>query len=253
MQDSGNKLVSLRAKRLNKSKKILVLQNADCENLGTFESAIKNKGIGYQYKHLYNFEKVPFDLKGYSGLIILGGPMNVYETKKYPFLVDEERIINEAIKKDIPTLGICLGAQLIAKAAGAKVFAGKKKEIGWYPIVLTESGMNDSLFAGFEKEITVFQWHGDTFDLPLYAKRLAGSELFPNQAFRIGKKIVGLQFHLEVTGKAIYNWMEEYKEELDDLEDYIDSNKIKKDTTEKIENLKKEAEKFYSNFLKLMD
>lgn len=230
-----------------------MLQNTDCENLGSFEASIKNKGMGYQYKRLYNYEKVPFDLTGYSGLIILGGPMNVYETKKYPFLVDEERIINEAIKKDVPTIGICLGAQLIAKAAGTKVFAGKKKEIGWYTISLTEEGQNDSLFADFEKEITVFQWHGDTFDIPSKGKRLAGSELFPNQAFRIGKKIVGLQFHLEVTEKAIYKWMEEYKDELCDPQNGIDFNKIKKDTTEKIENLKKGAERFCSNFLKLMD
>ncbi len=237
---------------MNKRRKILVLQNASCENLGSLETAIKSQGMEYQYKNLDRGDKVPLSLKGYAGLVILGGPMSVYETEKYPFLIDEERIINEAINKNFPTIGICLGAQLIAKVKGAKVFAGNKKEIGWYPIFLTHSGLNDSLFADFKTEITVFQWHGDTFDIPSGAIRLAGSELFPNQVFRIGEQIVGLQFHLEVTKEAIYKWMEEYKEELCDPQNGIDSNKIKRDTTEKIENLKKEAEKFYSNFFKLM-
>ncbi len=131
-------------------------------------------------------------------------------------------------------------------------FAGKKKEIGWYSVSLTCDGMSDALFAGFEKDITVFQWHGDTFDIPSGAKRLAESELFPNQAFKIGEKIIGLQFHLEVTEEAAFEWMEEYKEELNSLKDYIDPKKMRNDTTKKIENLKKSAQQFYNNFFKLI-
>ena len=233
-------------------KKILVLQNIGCENLGTMEAAIKNRNMEYHYIQLYNNDKVPENLSGYSALIILGGPMNVYETKQHPYLLDEERLIHEAINKKIATLGLCLGSQLIAKTAGAKVFAGKKKEIGWYSVSLTCDGMSDALFAGFEKDITVFQWHGDTFDIPSGAKRLAESELFPNQAFKIGEKIIGLQFHLEVTEEAAFEWMEEYKEELNSLKDYIDPKKIRNDTSKKIENLKKSAQQFYNNFFKLV-
>ena len=91
----------------------------------------------YHYIQLYNNDKVPENLSGYSALIILGGPMNVYETKQHPYLLDEERLIHEAIDKKIATLGLCLGSQLIAKTAGAKVIAGKKKEIGWYSVFLT--------------------------------------------------------------------------------------------------------------------
>ncbi|MEE9165593.1 MAG: type 1 glutamine amidotransferase [Nitrospinota bacterium] len=233
-------------------KKILVLQNIGCEDLGTMEAAVKSRNMEYHYIHLYNNDKVPENLYGYSALIILGGSMNVYETKQHPFLVDEERLIHEAIDKKIATLGLCLGAQLIAKTAGAKVIAGKKKEIGWYPVSLTNDGLSDPLFAGFEKEITVFQWHGDTFEIPPGAKRLAESELFPNQAFKIGEKIVGLQFHLEVSEEAVFEWMEEYSKELNSLKDYIDPEKMRKDTTEKIENLKKSAQQFYNNFFKLI-
>lgn len=233
-------------------KKILVLQNIDCEDLGTMESAIKSRDMEYQYLHLYNKDLAPQNLDGYSALIILGGPMNVYETDRHHFLIDEERLINEAIQKDIPTLGICLGAQLIANTAGAKVFAGSKKEIGWYSISLTTDGLNDPLFIGFEKNNTVFQWHGDTFNVPARAKRLAESGLFPNQAFKIGEKIIGLQFHLEVTEEAIYKWIGEYKEELNSLKDYINPNKIKKDTEEKIEKLNKLAETFYNSFLEMI-
>lgn len=233
-------------------KKILVFKNIGCEDLGTMASAIKSRNMEYQYLHLYNKDRAPQSLDGYSGLIILGGPMNVYETDKHPFLIDEERLINEAIQKDIPTLGICLGAQLIAKTAGAKVFAGNKKEIGWYSMSLTTDGLNDPLFTDCEKDITVFQWHGDTFNIPEKAKRLAESDLFPNQAFKIGEKIVGLQFHLEVTEEAIYKWMEEYKEELNFLKDYINPKKIRKDTEEKIENLNKLAGIFYNSFFKMI-
>ncbi len=237
---------------VKKMKKILVLQNIGCEDLGTMEAAITSRNIEYQYIHLYNNDKVPENLSGYSALIILGGPMNVYETKEHPYFLDAERLIREAIDKNIATLGLCLGSQLIAKTSGAKVLAGKKKEIGWYPVALTGDGLSDPLFAGFEKDITVFQWHGDTFDIPSGGKRLAESELFPNQAFKIGEKIIGLQFHLEVTEEAAFEWMDEYKEELNSLKGYIDPEKMRKDTTEKIENLKKLAQQFYENFFKLI-
>ena len=216
------------------------------------EAAIKSRGMEYQYIRMHNNDNAPQTLADYSALIILGGPMNVYEIEQHPFLVDEERLIHEAINKNIPTLGLCLGAQLIAKTAGVTVFAGRKKEIGWYPVSLTNEGLNDPLLAGFENYLTVFQWHGDTFDIPSGAKRLAESELFPNQAFKISEMIIGLQFHLEVTEQAVYKWMEEYEKELDSLKDYIDPDKIRKDTAGKIKNLNELAQRFYTNFFRLI-
>ncbi|MEE8403613.1 MAG: type 1 glutamine amidotransferase, partial [Candidatus Hydrothermarchaeaceae archaeon] len=134
--------------------KFLVLQHKACEPLGYFESA-----LDYEYFRLYDGE-FPEGLQGYSGLIILGGPMNVYEGKRYPFMKDEDVLIKEALKTGIPTLGICLGAQLIAKAAGAKVWKGREKEIGWYEVGLTKEGKRDRIFSMFESPFTVFQWHG---------------------------------------------------------------------------------------------
>ncbi|MDP6626156.1 MAG: type 1 glutamine amidotransferase, partial [Nitrospinota bacterium] len=214
--------------------------------------AIESRGMEYHYIHLYNNDKAPQNLDAYSALIVLGGPMNVYETEKYPFLLDEERLVREAISKSIAVLGLCLGAQLIAKTAGAKVFAGRKKEIGWYPVSLTNEALDDALFTGFKKDMTVFQWHGDTFDVPSGAKRMAASELFPNQAFKLSEKIIALQFHLEVTEEAVYQWMQEYKEELNGLKGSIDPEKIRIETKEKIESLKILAQQFYDNFFKLI-
>ena len=233
-------------------KKILALKNVGCEGLGTLEDAIESRGMEYHYIHLYNNDKAPQNLDAYSALIVLGGPMNVYETEKYPFLIDEERLVREAISKSIAVLGLCLGAQLIAKTAGARVFAGRKKEIGWYPVSLTNDALDDTLFTGFKKDMTVFQWHGDTFDVPSGAKRMAASELFPNQAFKLSEKIIALQFHLEVTEEAVYQWMQEYQEELNGLKGSIDPEKIRIETKEKIESLKILAQQFYDNFFKLI-
>ena len=225
----------------------LVLQHIGCEDLGTIEQAMIHRGISYRYVRLFDGDPLPEDIKNYSGLIILGGPMNVYEEDVYPYLKDEDILIKEAVKRRIPVLGICLGGQLIAKATGAKVNKGTKKEIGWYDLLLTPGGKADKVFKNFPERLTVFQWHGDTFDIPSDATLLAGSVLFPNQAFRIGDNIYGLQFHLEVTQKMISRWINEYKDELSSL-DYIDPEKIIKDTDKYIKTLSQHAELFYNRF-----
>ncbi len=225
----------------------LVLQHIGCEDLGTIEQAMIHRGISYRYVRLFDGDPLPEDIKNYSGLIILGGPMNVYEEDVYPYLKDEDILIKEAVKRRIPVLGICLGGQLIAKATGAKVNKGAKKEIGWYDLLLTPGGKADKVFKNSPERLTVFQWHGDTFDIPSDATHLAGSVLFPNQAFRIGDNIYGLQFHLEVTQKMISRWINEYKDELSSL-DYIDPEKIIKDTDKYIKTLSQHAELFYNRF-----
>ncbi|OGW55083.1 MAG: hypothetical protein A2Z60_00260 [Nitrospirae bacterium RIFCSPLOWO2_02_42_7] len=225
----------------------LVLQHIGCEDLGTIEQAMIHRGISYRYVRLFDGDPLPEDIKNYSGLIILGGPMNVYEEDVYPYLKGEDILIKEAVKRRIPVLGICLGGQLIAKATGAKVNKGAKKEIGWYDLLLTPGGKADKVFKNSPERLTVFQWHGDTFDIPSDATHLAGSVLFPNQAFRIGDNIYGLQFHLEVTQKMISRWINEYKDELSSL-DYIDPEKIIKDTDKYIKTLSQHAELFYNRF-----
>lgn len=228
----------------------LVLQHIECEDLGTIGPAMSGRGIGAKYIRLFDGEPVPQDIERYAGIIILGGPMNVYEEDEYPYLKDEDMLIKKAIHKGSPVLGICLGGQLIAKATGAFVKKGTKKEIGWYKLNLTQGGKEDKAFGRLPEEITVFQWHGDTFDIPQGAKHLAGSELFPNQAYRVSNNIYGLQFHLEVTEKTINKWIAEYQDELAAL-DYINADQIIKDTSHYIDNLSKYAELFYDKFFSM--
>ena len=139
-------------------------------------------------------------------LIVLGGPIGAYEEHTYPFLRDELRLIETALRQDVPTLGICLGAQLLAKALGAGVYPGAAKEIGIAPIALTPEGLQSSLRHLTEDRLAL-HWHGDTFDLPQHATRLASTDITPNQAFAVGRKVLGLQFHLEAHAGGFERWL----------------------------------------------
>jgi GMP synthase (glutamine-hydrolysing) len=155
-------------------------------------------------------DPVPTNAGDYEAIVILGGPTAVYDD--LPYLQKEQELIRNAIRNDLPLLGICLGSQLIAQAVGGHVYKAKKKEIGWHNVYLTPSSRND-LFRGIaQKTIKVFQWHGDTYHLPSNVKILAYSDLYP-QAFRIGSA-VGIQFHVEVNEPLIRTWMNEYRADL---------------------------------------
>ena len=189
--------------------KILSVQNIGCETLGLLEQMFVHDGYSVQKVNAQN-DPLPSSPLGYDAIVILGGPMSVYDD--LPYLQKEQELIRNAIKNDTPVLGVCLGSQLIAQAAGGRVYKGKKKEIGWYDVYLTPASSND-IFRGFtDKTIRIFQWHGDTYDLPANAKILAYSDLYP-QAFRIGSA-VGIQFHFEVDEPLIQTWMKEYSAEL---------------------------------------
>ncbi len=209
--------------------KLLVLRQVPHEHLGTFALAMISRNMIYQYVDLYQNDSKDISLNNIDGLIILGGPMNVHETDKYPFLEIEDRLIKKAIEKDIPVLGVCLGSQLIAKALGSTVKQNKEKEIGWYLLETTEEGGKDNLFKHLNTEETVFQWHGDTFDIPEGAVHLAQSSLCRNQAFRYGSKVYGLQFHIEVTPQMILEWLTvpENLKEISSLKDKINPEVIK--------------------------
>lgn len=193
-------------------------------------------------------DNLPSTVDGYNALVVLGGPVSVYE--KHQYLNDEERLIKTAMANSIPTLGICLGSQLIAKAAGARVYKDQRKEIGWYPIELTNDGMAD-VFKGLKKKITVFQWHGDTYDLPKNAVALARSELYPVQAFKVGST-VGIQFHLEVSKDMVMDWIREYKSELESVRNYIDINDIIAGFDTNANALNEYTRVLYRNFRKLI-
>ncbi len=150
-------------------------------------------------------EGVPAEAEDADLLIVLGGPIGVYEEAHYPFLVSELDLLRRRLAADLPTLGICLGAQLMARAAGGSVFPGHGKELGWTPLLLTEAGGRSALAA--LRDHAVLSWHGDTFALPPSATLLASTQAYPNQAFTVGRRGLGLQFHIEVTPTDFEGWL----------------------------------------------
>jgi GMP synthase-like glutamine amidotransferase len=177
------------------------LQHVPFEGLGEIRTWAEERGHQISSTRLYLGEKLPL-AKEFHWLVILGGPMNVYEDDKYPWLADEKKFILDAIEAGKIVMGICLGAQLMADVLGGKVQRNEHPEIGWYNVVLTPEAIKSPLFRGFPAIINVFQWHGDTFDIPPGAVRLGVSKACPNQGFEDGRAI-GLQFHLEYSLESI--------------------------------------------------
>lgn len=196
--------------------RIAVLQHFFCENAGVFEPVLAGLGHTIENVELFSGRAVP-DERDFDAWIVMGGPMNVDETERYVFLEPERELLGRLIARDCPVLGICLGAQLIARAAGARVYPKRPKEIGLFDVELTLAAAEDSLFRLFDNPQEVFQWHGDTFDLPEGAVHLAWSERFENQAFRLGRRVYALQFHLESTDKMIDELSEACSKELMEL------------------------------------
>jgi GMP synthase-like glutamine amidotransferase len=230
---------------------VLIIKHIDIEGPGLIEDCLRQEKIPFFILNLGPGIRFP-KIDGFTHLVILGGPMNVYEEDHYPFLKDEDLFIKEAIQSGKSVLGICLGAQLIAKALGAKVFKAPVKEIGWYDISLTEEGSRDSLFSNLPNTFPVFQWHEDTFEIPKAGKLIGTSSSVPHQAFRYGERVYGLQFHLEVTEEMIQEWIETYEEEFKDPHTLLPFSKaeIMTETEIKIETYTRRGIKFLNNFFK---
>jgi GMP synthase (glutamine-hydrolysing) len=195
--------------------KIYVLQHHPVENLGSIGDALEGAALAWQYVRVADGQPVPADMKGAGGLIVMGGPMAVYQTDRYPWLRDEMRLIEDAVKSSLPVLGVCLGAQIVAAALGAKVERNPNgKEIGWHSITLSDSAREDRLMRGLPAMITPFHWHGDIFELPRGAVSLAWSDKTACQAFRYGDKAYGFQFHFEVTREGVAAMADAFAKEL---------------------------------------
>jgi GMP synthase-like glutamine amidotransferase len=204
----------------------LVLQHVAVEGPGTLASYLARRGWTLTTVALYEGACLPEDAQEYQAVIVMGGPMGVYDEAEYPFLRDEHRFLTRVLEQGVPLLGICLGSQLLAKALGARVYRNPHKEIGWYTVDLTPAGAADPLFAGLTSPIPVFQWHGDAFDIPTGATPLASSPLCTHQAFRYGDRVYGLLFHLELTPDMIYSWMAAFHDELASVQGTIDPARI---------------------------
>ena len=176
--------------------------------------------------------------------------MNVDEEEKYPFLKQENIFIKDILDKEVPFLGICLGSQLLAKAAGAKVVKSPVKEVGFFNVELTAQGQNDPLFAGLELKWNVYQWHEDMFQIPAGGKLLVTASGCPHQALKAGNSAYGLQFHVEITDKSIREWSDEY---LSRHPDFLKARKEMLAAYKRIkESFHETAEIIYNNFLEMI-
>jgi GMP synthase (glutamine-hydrolysing) len=228
---------------------ILVFQHDPFEDLGVFAEILARQDGGYRVIRLFYGETPTTDWERVKALIVLGGPMRVQDEASFPFLRWEKRIIDAAIDEKVPILGIGLGAQLIASTLGTSVYRGPVKEIGWSSVSITPQGQVDSLLGYLPENATVFQWHSDGFDLPAGAVRLASSINFENQAFRVGKTIYGLQFHLEVTPRMIERWIDERSKDLAQTP-YITPDKIRADSQSYASTLRYYGERFVGEFVR---
>ncbi len=231
--------------------KILVFQHVPYEPLGTLDPLLKESGFRIRY---VNFGRQPESrpsLENFDALIILGGPMNSDQIESYPNLITEVEIIREAVDRDIAVLGICLGAQLLAKALGGSVSRNKSREIGWHDVELTAAGSVDPVLSTFSNVQSVFQWHEDGIGLPPGAIHLASSEASEVQAFKYGEHAYGLQFHLEVDESLIDRWLTvpaNQKTLLEEL-DRVDPEAIRQQSMDSMNGLETLSRKTFTRWL----
>ncbi len=231
---------------MKNEKNALVINHVPYENLGTLEDILVGNNYNIKFVEaslqLDNLDILEPDL-----IVILGGPIGVYEEENYPFLKTELDLIDKRIKADLPTIGICLGCQLIARVLGANVYPdGNGKEIGWSNISLSDAGVNSPL-ANL-KNTPVLHWHGDTFDLPESAIHLASSSKYQNQAFSYGKNVLALQFHPEVTAKGLERWFIGHACEISTTEG-ISVPQLREDTAKYALDLQQKAKKLWQELL----
>jgi GMP synthase-like glutamine amidotransferase len=220
---------------------LLILEHEESEGPGIFQPLLQESGRSFKRIQLFKGAAVPGG-ENLQGVLIMGGPMNVYEESAYPFLAEEDRFIKQCLRNAIPVLGICLGAQLIAKAAGAKITRAPAKELGWHEVSLTDAGMHDPLLGGCAKTFSVFQFHEDMFDIPQSAVHIIEAPVCPHQGFRIGNNAYGLQFHLEATQEMIAEWV---------ADQGADKTKIIEETGHNIILCQRHGRDFFTKFLSL--
>lgn len=223
---------------------IVIIKHIDIEGPGTFKEYLVSAGFAFRIVNLAKNEALP-SLDECKAIVSLGGPMNVYETDKYPFLTKEESFLKEALAERKPILGICLGAQILAKITGAAVEKTTTKEIGWCDVELTQEASSDPLFEGLGQRFSVFQWHEDTFGIPIGGRLLAEGAKCRNQAFRFGDCAWGLQFHPEITKDMIVEWLDYYQNDLD-------RDKLLNDYSKIEDKYKQQAKTLYDNFCKVI-
>jgi GMP synthase-like glutamine amidotransferase len=225
---------------------VLILKNIASEGPGTIEDFLRDAGMRYRVVEMDREDLPP--TSGFDTLVIMGGPMSVNDDGVYPYLRKEDELVKEFLEKGKKVFGVCLGAQVIAKALGARVYRGPGQEIGWHEIELVDGGVGDPLMVrlalhprtgDFENRFKVFHWHGETFDIPEGAERLAKSGLYENQAFRYGRHVYAFQFHIEARKDMVHEWLKG---------EPVDIVGIDRETAAVHENYRERALNFYRAF-----
>ena len=230
------------------SKHAIAIRHIAFEDLGTLVPVLDQAGYEITYLEAGQDDLKAIKAESVDLLIILGGPIGAYDDDDYPFLLDELNLISSRLRQDLPVLGICLGAQLMARALGASVYPSGTQEIGWSPIHLTVAGAQSSLRLLAEEHTSMFHWHGDTFDLPSQATLLASTPICKHQAFMLGKHSLGLQFHPEVTASGLERWFIGHAAEIGSNET-ITVSQLRSDTTQYAKTLAKQALLFWADWI----
>ena len=230
-------------------KRVLVFKHVAHEPLGRLDRLLRDAGFRIRFVNFHRDPDAQPHIDRYDGLVVLGGPMGVGDVDRHPHLKTEMAVIERAIADGKPVLGICLGAQLTAAALGARVRKNPSREIGWYAVHPTEHAPHDPLFAHVRDPEMLFQWHGDTFEVPSGGTHLASSEACAAQAYRYGDNVYGLQFHLEVDQPMVERWLGVGALQREMAEHGFDADAIRDATRAHIERSTWLADRVFSTFI----
>ena len=230
-------------------KKVLFIQHGDVDKPGLLASALSAEGGELEIWHPYLGEKIPTDLERFDALALGGGGQSAYQVAEFPYLEEECELVRKAILADKPVLGLCLGAQLIAKALGAEVYRAEQRELGFFPVSMSASAASDRLLAAWPSPFCPAHWHGDVFDLPRGAECMASSALTPNQAFRYGRATYAFQFHLEMTPVLFEELVDDAAGDLIPLG--VDLVTLKKEASRVLPALRDTAVEFFKSWASL--
>lgn len=228
-----------------------IIRHIGEERLGTFREVFEEEGVAYKYIDAAHDDMTAIDPLEPDLLIVMGGPIGVYDSDHYPFLKHEIKILEKRLAADKPTLGICLGSQLMAAALGAKNYKGDRGfEAGWHPIAVNEQGKQTPLAYLDQSHTNMFHWHGDTFDLPKGAVLLASSAKYERQAYRWGKNALGLQCHPEVTSRMLREWFIVFVNQVTGPNAIQDLAKLRAETEKNMPVMQAQTKKFFKDWLK---
>jgi len=232
--------------------KTLVLQHIACERPGLYEDILSEREATITRVELDVGERLP-DWQDFDAIVAMGGPMSVNDEQALPWLRAEKRLIADAVDAGKPFWGVCLGVQLLASSLGGRVYPGPRPEVGVLPVSLTDNAVLDPVFRGLPRDFLALQWHGDTFDLPPGAVRLAGSVDYPNQAFK-RRNAYGLQFHLEVSNEMVREWaaVPEYAEYLERVLGPGSGERLLRQVKVRVDDLQEQGRLLFERWLEVV-